>query len=201
MTRPALFAALLTGLLCAASRADLEVAPPPRPKGVPFTPPPAAKSEDPAETVSKIIKNAKDVTERLSKSDTSTTTRKTQDETLALIDMLINRQDEPPPSGDDNKDEKDKKDKGDGKDKKDGMGGMDGVPQPKGGMGEKEPGKGGRRPRSESGKEPGGKQPKEPGGKEQQGEAKSPNGKDPGSGDLGKMDGRPPKASLPHCAS
>ena len=161
MTRPALFAALLTGILGAASRADVEVAPPPRPKGVPFTPPPAAKSEDPAETVGKIIKNAKDVTERLSNSDTSTTTRKTQDETLALIDMLINRQDEPPPSGDDNKDDKDKKDnkdKGDGKDKKDGQpkdgkggkDGMDGVPQPKGGMGEKEPGKSGRRPRSES---------------------------------------------------
>ena len=71
MTRLALFAALVTGLLSAgSSRADVEVAPPPRPKGVPFKPPaPAAKAEDPTETVGKIIKNTKDVTERLAKSD------------------------------------------------------------------------------------------------------------------------------------
>ncbi|HUR53344.1 MAG TPA: hypothetical protein VMZ71_04400, partial [Gemmataceae bacterium] len=142
MTRVTLFAALLTGVLSAgSSRADMEVAPPPRPQGMPFTPPaPAAKAEDPAETVGKIIKNTKDVTERLAKSDTSTATRKTQDETLALIDSLINRQEDPPPPKDDQKqDDKDKKDKLDNDKKDDQKQKGDGQPKDgKKGMGDKD---------------------------------------------------------------
>jgi hypothetical protein len=224
MTRAAIFTALLTGVLGGASRADdVEVAPPPRPAGVPFQPPAASpKAEDPAETVGKIIKNSKDVTDKLAKSDTSTGTRKTQDETLALIDSLINRQEDPPPDGDKN-DDKDKKDKSDSKDKDDQKQKGDGQPNGKDGKGERKEKDGkseskgggmgggmgqpksGRRPRSEGGKEPGGKQQSQPGGQgggtemgnTAPGANQAPNGKTPNRGDTGKFEDGKPKPTLP----
>lgn len=212
MTRALVFAVLLLGILSTASRADVEVAPPPRPAGVPLTPPPPpAKAEDPAETVGKIIKNSKDVTDKLAKNDTGTDTRKTQDETLTLIDSLINRQENPPPDDKDKKDDKqDKSDdkKDDQKQKsddqpKDGKGGekgmkdSDGMGQPKGGgmgggMGQQ---KSGRKPRAESGKESGGWQPKEPGGMKDGG--KQPKGGTTGTQAGVSSGGKPPKPSLP----
>lgn len=225
MTRAGLFAVLVAVVLVGASRADVEVAPPPRPAGVPFQPPaPAtAPAEDPAATVGKIIKNSQDVTDRLAKNDISPDTRKTQDETLALIDSLLNRQpDMPPPSGDMNDDKKDKNDSKDKKDDpkpkgddqpKDGKSGQKdkddkGGKEPKDGEpkdgkgGQKGEQKGSRRPRSEAGKEPG--QEKEPGGKggkEPKG-GMEPGGMEPIGGTSGKTPGAsatgdPPKPSLP----
>jgi hypothetical protein len=183
MTRTALFAALLTGVLSAASRADTGAIPPPRevrPDGSrdPAPPPdpdtqaaraakpgagPVVKSDNPAETVEKIIKNSKDITDRLAKTDTGADTRKTQDETLALIDLLLNPPNPPPSGGADNKQDKnDNKDKG--KDQKKDMnpsGGMDNMPEPKGGQPKDDNRQGnGRRPRTNQGDE---KQPKDPG--------------------------------------
>jgi hypothetical protein len=202
MTRTTLFAAALLGLLSsAASRADVEVAPPPREVGLDGKAPPAPlpeaapRSTNPAETVEKIIQNSKAIADRLAETDTGAETRNTQDQTLALIDSLLNP-DPPPPKPDDNQDKdkdqdqnKDQKDK-DNKDQKqdnDPSGGKGGMPppmgggmsQPKDGM---QPGDGseskdrqqGRRPRAGSeqakGKEP--KQPKDA-GKDPKGSAKA----------------------------
>jgi hypothetical protein len=213
VTRAALFAALLA---TAGQATAADEIPPPRPKGVPFVPPPAApKAEDPAETVIKIIKNAKDITDRLAMSDAGTDTRKTQDDTLALIDSLLNRPDDPPPkSGDDKNDQKkpddgsdkkDKQDKSDQKDMSDGQPkhGKDGMSEPKqgkgGGMSEPKDGQGppksGRRPRN-AGQEPKGDQePMEAGGKEP-GKAEQ-SGKTPGVGDRSGTPEPPPKPTLP----
>jgi hypothetical protein len=100
------------------AKAQLPVAPQPRevrPDGTrdPAPQPEApAKAEDPAVVVDRIIKNSKDVGDKLSKTDTGNDTRKTQDKILADIDSLINRQDPPPPKDDkDNKDNNDQKPK------------------------------------------------------------------------------------------
>jgi hypothetical protein len=114
---------LAVALTALAARADLPVAPPPRAIAddgsrppVP-APEPPKKAEDPAAVVERIIKNSKDVGDRLAKTDTGTDTRGTQQKILKDIDDLINRQDDPPPPKDnkDNKDNKDDKNK----DKKD----------------------------------------------------------------------------------
>ena len=185
MTRIALFTALLTGVLSAASRAESEAIPPPREiradgsrdpapepdpntltaKAAKFESVTVAKSENPAETVEKIIKNSKTITDRLADSDTGKDTRKTQDETLALIDSLLNPP-PPPPSGGGSDDKKDNKDKSD--DKKD-MKGMDDMPPPKkgmdpmDGMDQQPKDKDGRRPRMNPGDQPEGKEPKDKG--------------------------------------
>lgn len=159
MTRATLFAALALGLLSsAASRADVEVAPPPREVGPDGKAPPAplpeaAKAANPVETVEKIITNSKAIADRLAQTDTGTATRKTQGETLALIDSLLNQENPPPKPNDNPESDKDKdknkdndpppdqtKDKGgdQGKDKKDQKGNSggkgDGMPEPMGGM-------------------------------------------------------------------
>lgn len=155
MTRVLLFALMTAGLLSASSRADVEVAPPPRevrPDGTrDLAPAPdATAAEDPAVTVDRIIKNSKAVGDRLAGTDTGAATRSTQDRILKDIESLINMQnDSDSKSGGDSSD-KDKdqksnkndgqKDKSDGKknDGKDPSGGMkqesnDGN-SPKGGM-------------------------------------------------------------------
>jgi len=183
------------------SRADVEVAPPPREVGPDGkappapTPEPVVKSDNPAETVEKIIKNSKAIADRLARTDTGADTRKTQGETLALIDSLLN-QDNPPPKSDDNQDQnkdKDKdqnpdKDQKDQKDKKDNdpSGGM-GMPQPMGGMqpggGEpKDRSQGGRRPRAGSDQAKGNQPKQQPkgGGKDPGGAAKGDQKQDQG---------------------
>jgi hypothetical protein len=95
------------------ANAQLPVAPPPRevrPDGTrdPAPAPEAlAKAEDPAVVVDRIIKNSKDVGDKLAATDTGKVTRKTQDKILSDIDSLINRQENPPPTANDNKDNKD----------------------------------------------------------------------------------------------
>lgn len=152
MTRLLAFAVLAAGVV-SASRADVPVAPPPReirPDGTrdPAPAPEAAPKEDPLAIVERIIKNSKDVGDKLATSDTGTGTRDKQNKILKDIDALLN-QDDPPPKSDMNmmdmkdtpdvmkdmmkdgmggmSDMKDMKDKQDGmggmKDMKDGMGG------------------------------------------------------------------------------
>jgi hypothetical protein len=141
----ALFVAAVAVLVCDSAQAQLPVAPAPRevrpdgtrdPAPKPETP---AKAEDPAVVVDRIIKNSKDVEEKLSKTDTGTDTRTKQDKILSDIDALINRQEDPPPPKDDK--EKDKNMMG--------MGGMqDMMPMP--GMNDPPPmpmGNSGRKPR------------------------------------------------------
>jgi hypothetical protein len=106
---------LVVALTALSARAELPVAPSPRAVAddgsrppVP-APEPPAKAEDPAAVVERIIKNSKDVGDRLAKTDTGTDTRGTQKQILKDIDDLINRQDDPPPPKD-NKDNKDNKD-------------------------------------------------------------------------------------------
>jgi hypothetical protein len=185
MTRTTLCAALLLGLLSSASRADVEVAPPPREVGPDGKAPPApgAKSDDPAETVEKIIKNSKAIADRLAQTDTGTETRKTQGETLALIDSLLNQDNPPPKDNNPDPDQDKNKDQNpdqsnDQKDKKDNdpSGGMGGMPPPMGGMqpggGEpKDRSQGGRRPRAGS-EQAKGNQPKQ----QPQGAGKNPGG-------------------------
>jgi len=154
MSRIALFTALLIGLLTTGSKADSETIPPPReiladgsrapaPAPDPNTqtakaakPGTELKADDPAQTVEKIIKNSKEIAERLSMTDTGKDTLKTQDETLALIDSLLNPPNPPPSGGSDNKqDMNDQKDKNDDKkDMKDPSGGKDNKQEPKMGM-------------------------------------------------------------------
>src|SRR5262245_51095742 len=131
MTR-ILFFALLTAGVVAASRADVQVAPPPReirPDGsrdpAPEATPP--KQEDPREVVERIIKNSNAVGDKLAMTDPGTETQKTQATILKDIDSLLNRED--PPKSDQSQDmSKDMQEKSDSKDKKDDMpmgGGMD----------------------------------------------------------------------------
>ena len=126
--------------------ADLPVAPPPReirPDGSRDAVPPAGPKENPAEVVDRIIKNSKDVGEKLAKTDTGAETRGTQKTILKDIDSLIDQQENPPPQDDMNKDDKDKKDMNkDGKDKKD----MNKNDMPKDGKGDMQP-KGGEQPK------------------------------------------------------
>jgi hypothetical protein len=145
MIRVPFFALLAAGVLSAsASRADVAVAPPPReirPDGT-RDPVPVAevpKKEDPRAVVERIIKNSKEVGDKLAVTDTGTETRKTQDKILKDIDALLN-QDDPPPKSDQNKDQ-DKnpdmnKDKENPKDNKQDMKGgmMNDMPPPMGGM-------------------------------------------------------------------
>lgn len=107
------------GLVGSAVRAQpLPVAPPPReirPDGSRDPVPQPAKAEDPAAVVDRIIKNSKDVGDRLEKTDTGTDTRSKQDKILSDIDSLINRQEDPPPPKPDENKDKEKNDKNDKK--------------------------------------------------------------------------------------
>lgn len=148
---------VLVVALTESARADLPVAPPPRevrPDGSRDPgpkPEPPVKGENPAVTVERIIKNSKDVGDKLEMKDTGTDTRKTQGKILSDIDALIDQQENPPPpkpdqdkndnkqDKKDNQDKKDdkkdnKKDKNDKKDNKDDKKDM-GMPMPKDGMG------------------------------------------------------------------
>jgi hypothetical protein len=104
------FVAAVAGLAGGPARAQLPVAPPPREVRTDGTrdpaPPPEApaKAEDPAAVVDRIIKNSKDVGDKLAKTDTGTDTRKKQDKILSDINALINRQEDPPPPKPDDKD-------------------------------------------------------------------------------------------------
>jgi hypothetical protein len=101
-TSLALLVAAVAGLAADSVRAQLPVAPPPRairPDGtrdaVPKSDSPT-KAEDPASVVDRIIKNSKDVGDRLEMKDAGADTRSKQDKILSDIDALINRQDDPP---------------------------------------------------------------------------------------------------------
>jgi hypothetical protein len=148
---------LTLGLVSTAGAQQLPTAPPPREvraDGTRDAVPEPAKRENPLDVVERIIKNSKDVGEKLSQSDTGTDTQKTQGKILKDIDALLNPDNPPPMSGqdkDDNK-EKNKDNKSDPNDKKmdmqpmgkgmdetppkksdappmDGMGGMGGMDQ------------------------------------------------------------------------
>jgi hypothetical protein len=154
--------------------ADLPVAPPPReirPDGSRDPVPAAGPKEKPAEVVERIVKNSKEVGEKLANTDTGAETRGTQKTILKDIDSLIDQQENPPPQGGDDKDKdqdkdknKDKNDMGkDGKPKvgKNGMGPMGGN-QPKDGNQQA----GGRKPR-QGGSQKDGQQPMPMGGAKQ----------------------------------
>lgn len=120
MTRTLTFAAMVLGLT-ATVRAEVPVAPPPREVRAdgsrdPVPPQEVVKKENPLEVVERIIKNSKDVGDKLAMTDTGTDTRKTQDKILKDIDALLN-QDDPPPKDDQNKDQDKDKKKDDQKDK------------------------------------------------------------------------------------
>ena len=229
VTSLAVFVAAVAALAGGSARAQLPVAPSPREVRADGSRPPAptadapAKAEDPAAVVDRIIKNSKDVGDRLKKEDAGTDTRKTQDKILSDIDALINRQDDPPPPNpDDNKDkdkdkEKNKDDKKDDKNKDPmmksdmpppktgdmpmdkGMG-KDGMPTA--GMGDPMPmGGSGRKPRMGDPmgdkKEPDKADPKpDPTGTDKKPADKDP--KNPAGAAGGGPDGKPlPKATLP----
>jgi len=130
-----LFLAAVAGLLYASpSRADVELAPPPREVRADGSrdPAPVASQENPAEVVERIIKNSNAVGDKLAMTDTGTETRKTQGNILKDIDILLNQHDDSPKSDqnqDMNKDMQNKSDSKDNMDKKDDMmpmgGGMD----------------------------------------------------------------------------
>jgi hypothetical protein len=146
VTSLVLLVAAVVGLAGRAARAQLPVAPPPREIRPDGTRDPApkpekqetpAKAEDPAAVVDRIIKNSKDVGDKLAKTDTGADTQKKQDTILSDIDALINRQDDPPPQSDDKDKEKNQNDKKDDMNKdpmmgKDPMMNKD-MPPPKGG--------------------------------------------------------------------
>jgi hypothetical protein len=115
ITSLALFGLAAVGLAVDRVRADLPVAPAPReirPDGSRDPVPQPAKAEDPAVVVDRIIKNSKDVGDKLAGTDAGPETQKKQDKILADIDALINRQeDPPPPKPDDNKDKDKEKNK------------------------------------------------------------------------------------------
>ncbi len=186
----ALLVAAAVSLAGTQARADLPVAPPPREvrsdgsrDPAPQSEPPT-KGENPAVTVERIIKNSKDVGDKLAQTDTGTDTRKTQGKILSDIDALINQQENPPPPQPDKDKDKDKKDqekdkKDNEKDKKDPMmnpdmnpkkdmpmdgKGMDMTP-PKDGTGERPPRMGD--PMNDAKKQPGGSE-----GKQDKGDAK-----------------------------
>src|SRR5262249_16846680 len=121
MTRLFVFAVLTAGVV-SVSRADVPVAPPPREIRADGSPDPgpspeAAPKEDPLAVVERIIKNSKDVGDKLAMTDTGTDTRNKQDKILKDIDALLNQED-PPPKSDMNKDMMDMKDMSDMKDMK-----------------------------------------------------------------------------------
>jgi hypothetical protein len=164
-----------------ASRADVEVAPPPRevrPDGSrdPVPEPMPPKSQNPLETVERIIKNSKAVGDKLAMTDTGTDTRKTQDIILKDIQSLIDDQENPPsPKPDQNHDmNKDQKEENsNGKDKKNDMmpmsGNNDTQPekkdmQPGGGM-DNQPKDGNDQPKTRKPRQQGGDQSKERGNK------------------------------------
>src|SRR5262249_2136001 len=108
-TRIALLVAALAGLLQAAgARAEVPVAPAPReirPDGS-RDPAPQPKSEDPAETVGRIIQNSKVVGERLAMTDPGEETQKKQATILKDIDSLLNHQENSQSGGANDKKEK-----------------------------------------------------------------------------------------------
>ena len=211
MTRAASLAFLVAAAAALAqspARAGLPVAPMPRevrPDGTRDPVPPPEKAEDPAAVVERIIKNSKDVGDKLAKTDPGAETRKTQDNILKDIDALINRQEQPPPpqsgqdknQNQDNKNDKDNKVKqNDPKNDKGDMNKQNGMPM--GGMDEQP--KGGRRPRMGEPNGQGQQQPDsqpDPAPKEKQGgdpkegqASKNPTGGTPG-GKAGKGEPRP----------
>jgi hypothetical protein len=169
MIRTLVFTAALAGLFASSSRADVEIASPPREvraDGSRDAAPDMAAPEDPAVTVDRIIKNSKAVGDKLAGTDTGKATQSTQNRILKDIESLINMQnDSSSKSGGDSSD-KDKNqknsDKNSGKksDGKDPSGGMknqqpEGRNQPMGGTEPKndknQQAKGGHRPRKGSG--------------------------------------------------
>lgn len=145
---------IVLSLLCAsvppwlASAADLPVAPPPReirPDGSRDAVPAPGPKENPAEVVERIIKNSKDVGDKLAKTDTGEQTRGTQKSILKDIDSLIEDQDNPPPMGGDSNDMNKDQDKNKDQNKNDMP--MDGMP-PKNGD---QPKQDGRKPRQGGG--------------------------------------------------
>jgi hypothetical protein len=126
----------------AAPHADVQSAPQPReirPDGSRDPVPAPPKAEDPRETVERIIKNSKEVGDKLAMSDIGTDTRSKQGTILKDIQSLIKRQEDPPPQSDQNKDmNNDPKDKqsNDMDKKKDmmPMAGMNDPPPPGNGM-------------------------------------------------------------------
>lgn len=208
------------------ARGQLPVAPPPRevrPDGsrdpVP-KPEPPAKPEDPATVVDRIIKNSKDVGDKLAQTDTGAGTRKAQGKILSDIDSLINRQENPPPpkpdeNQDQQKDKKDDKDRQKNNDPMTGTGmGKDGMPPSpmhdspmgnkgaggkQGGMPRGNTGGSGRRPRAGERDQKKSDQPQEqPDPKEQKkgGQPKGSNdAKDPGGAAGGNPGGKAKAAS------
>lgn len=173
-----LFGVSLPLWFAAAQGAD--VAPPPRevrPDGSRDPVPAAGPKENPVEVVERIVKNSKDVGDKLAKTDTGAETRGTQKTILKDIDSLIEQQENPPPQSGDMNDKNMDMNKNDmpknGMDPKNGM-------QPKNGNQQSN----GRKPRQgEKGGEKGGQQPKPGGGKPDDGMAKAnpmpmPGGKD-----------------------
>jgi hypothetical protein len=116
-----ILASVFTALLAAASlHAAPEQAPPPREihgdgQRDPAPTPQQGPREDPLETVERIIKNSRDVSDKLARMDTSASTRETQERILRDIRSLLQQDDNPPPpkpdqSPDKKKDDKDPKD-------------------------------------------------------------------------------------------
>ena len=153
MIRTSVFTAALAGLLASTSRADVEVAPPPREVRADGSrdiapAPEVAPQENPSITVDRIIKNSKAVGDKLATIDTGEETRSTQARILKDIESLIDMQnDSSSKSGGDSSDknknrksnDKNQDQKNDGKSPSDGMKQppKDGN-QPKGGMGPKD---------------------------------------------------------------
>jgi hypothetical protein len=197
MIRVTSAAFLLLGMFSTA-QAQLPVAPPPREvrddgSRDPAPPPEVVKQENPLEIVERIIKNSKEVGDKLAMTDTSSDTRKTQEKILKDIDALLNQNPPPDQNKDKDKDKdkdkeknKDPNDKNDKNDKKDMMPmgkddmmpmGKNDMPPPKGmGMDEPPMGKNGmdeqpmggdqpkeRRPRQGGGNQKKESQPKDPG--------------------------------------
>ena len=174
MTRLLFLSLLMVGLVSiSASCADVEIAPPPReirPDGTrdPAPTPAVEKAPNPLETVERIIKNSKSVSDKLAMSDIGTETRKTQGVILKDIQSLIDQQENPPSSNSNqNQDmDKDKKpndmndmkndmpmnDKSNQKKDMPGNGGTDQGPKGDGSDKQK-----GRQPRQQPGDQPKGK--------------------------------------------
>lgn len=150
MSRVLAFAFLTLGLSSAAAPAgDVVVAPAPRESGRKFVPE-ATRSQNPQETVDRIIKNSKAVGDKLAMKETGKETQKSQDEILRDIQSLIDQQENPPPPKPDqnpdmNKDNKDQQKDKQSKDKDDQPNHPNGKgdqPPPmggKGGMGDMQP--------------------------------------------------------------
>jgi hypothetical protein len=193
VTRVFFFALLTVGVgSVSASCMDVEVAPPPREVRPDGTRDPApeqvvTKAQNPLETVERIIKNSKDVGDKLAMTDIGTNTRKTQDTILKDIQSLIDQQENPPPPKPDqnqdmNKDQNENKPNN--KDKKNDMmpmPGMDEMPPQKkdmqqgGGM-DQQPMNGTDQPKGRKPRQQSGDQPKEQGSKPMD-PGKSPGGK------------------------